>query len=89
MTTKLQNILNDKNLTQGDFINKVKDKFGNTFTRSYVSKICAGIITNYTLKTAIIISETLNVSVDDIVDENVKISIAEKAQEKINAEIKN
>lgn len=81
MTTKLQNILNDKNLTQGDFIHKVKDKFGTTFTRSYVSKICAGVINNYTLKTAIIISETLNVSVDDIVDENVKISIAEKAKE--------
>ena len=72
MNTKLQKILNDSGLTQGDLILKIKQKYGITFTRSYVSKICAGIINNYTIRTALILSETLGVNIDDIIDQKAK-----------------
>lgn len=75
MSTKLQNILNEKGLTQGDLINKIKDKYGVEFTRSYVSKVCSGVITNYTVRTALMISETLGISLNQIIDTKLKKGI--------------
>lgn len=97
MATKLQKILNEKNLTQGDFILQVQSKYGLVFTRSYVSKLCSGIITNYTVKTALIISDTLGVGLDDIIDtkskkimvkETIKKAIIKEGQNSIKREEK-
>jgi len=82
MTTKLQKILNEKNLTQGDFILQVQYKYGLVFTRSYISKVCSGIITNYTVKTALIISDTLGVGLEDIIDTKSKKIMVKETIEK-------
>jgi transcriptional regulator with XRE-family HTH domain len=80
MNTRIQKILNDKGLTQGDLINNIEQKYGVKFTRSYVSKICSGLIANYTIRTALILSETLGVKVHDIVDTKAKKEIVKKAE---------
>lgn len=84
MTTKLQKILNNNGLTQGDLILKIERKYGMRFTRSYVSKICAGVITNYTIRTALILSETLGCKLDDLIDPEIKkemkVEIVKKAE---------
>jgi transcriptional regulator with XRE-family HTH domain len=88
MTTKLQKLLNNNGLTQGDLILKIQQKYGIELTRSYVSKICAGVITNYTVRTALIFSETLGVKLDDIIDteakKEMKKEIAKKLEMKAN-----
>ena len=82
MATKLQKILNKKNLTQGDFILLAQSKYGIVFTRSYISKICSGNITNYTVKTALIISKTLEVNLNDIIDTNSEKIMVKETQQK-------
>jgi len=79
---KIQEILNQKGLTQGDFILLIKEKTGYLFGRSYISKICSGKLENYTIKTALIISQSLGVNVDDIIEEKIKKSIAKMVLEK-------
>lgn len=68
METKIKKILSNKGLTQIDLIRKIEEQFGFTFGRSYISKFCSGQIDNYTIKKAYLLSKTLDVNIDDIVE---------------------
>lgn len=71
--TKLENILRERNLSQGDLIRLVKQRTGFRVGRDRISKICTGILINYHLETAVMISEALEVPIQDIVElSNVK-----------------
>jgi DNA-binding Xre family transcriptional regulator len=71
--TKLEKILRDRNMSQGDLVRLIKAKSGFKIGRDRISKICTGRLTNYTVETARMISEALTVSMDDIVEiENIK-----------------
>ena len=71
--TKIEKILRDRGWSQGDLVRSIKAKSGFKIGRDRISKICTGRLTNYTVETARLISEALDVSLDDIVDiENVK-----------------
>lgn len=80
--TKLEQILSERNLSQGDLIRMIKKRSGFKIGRDRVSKIYTGRLTNYTMLTAVIISEALGVTIDEIVelkdikkynDENISI----------------
>lgn len=70
MSTKLQKLLDDKNLTQGDFIKKIQLKTGYKIDRANISNLVSGKKKNYTIKTAIIVSLALNCKIDDWVEKN-------------------
>jgi transcriptional regulator with XRE-family HTH domain len=82
METRIQKILNKKGLTQGDLINKIKSETGFIFGRSYISKFCSGHIDNYTIKNAYLLSNSLEVKIDDIVE-------VEKLEKYIEKTVKN
>jgi DNA-binding Xre family transcriptional regulator len=46
----------------------IKDKSGFKIGRDRISKICTGRLKNYTLETAVMISEALEIPVDEIVE---------------------
>ena len=62
--TKLERILRDRSLTQGDLQRMIKAKSGFKIGRDRISKICTGRLTNYTIETAVMISEALEISMD-------------------------
>jgi hypothetical protein len=66
--TKLQKILLDRNLLQGDLIRMVQESSGFKIGRDRISKICSGSLQKYNLETAVMISEALKVKIDDIVE---------------------
>ena len=66
--TKLERILLKKELTQGDLIRLIKKNSGFKMGRDRISKICTGRLMNYTIETAVMISEALSVKIDDIVE---------------------
>jgi transcriptional regulator with XRE-family HTH domain len=71
--TKLEKILRDRNMSQGDLVRLIKAKSGFKIGRDRISKICTGRLTNYTVETARMISEALDVPMDYIVEiENIK-----------------
>lgn len=71
--TKLENILRERNLSQGDLMRLVKQRTGFRVGRDRISKICSGVLKNYHLETAVMISEALEVPIQDIVElSNVK-----------------
>ena len=71
--TKIERILRERNMSQGDLVRLIKAKSGFKIGRDRISKICTGSLTNYTLETARMISEALEVPMDEIVEiENVK-----------------
>jgi hypothetical protein len=71
--TKLQTILLDRNLLQGDLIRLIKNKSGFKIGRDRISKICSGTLQKYNIETAVMISEALDVPLQDIVElSNVK-----------------
>jgi DNA-binding Xre family transcriptional regulator len=77
--TKISKILKERGIRQKDFINIIEDTTGIRFSRDRISRICTGKIKNYTIETAVILSSSLGVSIDDIVDnkrdkKNEKIS---------------
>lgn len=73
METKIERILRDRNMSQGDLVRLIKAKSGFRIGRDRISKICTGRLKNYTIETAKMISEALNVSLDDIVEiQNVR-----------------
>jgi DNA-binding Xre family transcriptional regulator len=73
MRTKIELILSLRNLSQTDLQRLIQDKSGFKIGRDRISKIVTGKIKNYTLETAKMISEALNVKIDDIVElENIK-----------------
>lgn len=66
--TKLEAILLERNLSQGDLIRLIYDRSGFRIGRDRISKICTGRLKNYTMETAVMIAEALEVSVSDIVE---------------------
>lgn len=76
--TKLEKLLQDRKITQGQLRRMVEEKSGFKFDRAYISRICTGIQKNFTIETAVMIAEALStpenvVRVDDIIDiQNVK-----------------
>lgn len=66
--TKLEKILMDRSMSQGDLMRLIEEKSGFRIGRDRISKICTGRLKNYTMQTAVMISEALEVSVDDIVE---------------------
>ena len=71
--TKIERILRERNMSQGDLVRLIKAKSGFKIGRDRISKICTGRLTNYTVETARMISEALELPMDEIVEiENVK-----------------
>ncbi len=66
--TKLERILRDRGLTQGDLQRLIKAKSGFKIGRDRISKICTGRLTNYTVETAKMISEALEIPMDSFVE---------------------
>ena len=66
--TKLELLLQERGMSQGDLMRLIKDKSGFKIGRDRISKICTGRLKNYTLETAVMISEALEVPVDEIVE---------------------
>lgn len=66
--TKIEKILRKRNMSQGDLMRLVQSKSGFKIGRDRISKICTGVQVNYTIVTAVMIAEALNVKLDDIVE---------------------
>ena len=66
--TKLQRILLERKMTQADLMRAITKKTGFQIGRDRISKIVNGNLKNYTLETAVMIAESLQVNVDDIVE---------------------
>lgn len=66
--TKLELILQERGMSQGDLMRLIREKSGFKIGRDRISKICTGRLKNYTLETAVMISEALEVPVDEIVE---------------------
>jgi DNA-binding Xre family transcriptional regulator len=66
--TKLEVLLQERGMSQGDLMRLIKDKSGFKIGRDRISKICTGRLKNYTLETAVMISEALEIPVDEIVE---------------------
>jgi DNA-binding Xre family transcriptional regulator len=66
--TKIEAILRKKKITQGDLRRIIRDKSGFLIGRDRISKICTGRMKKYNLETAVMISEALEVKVDDIIE---------------------
>jgi len=66
--TKLATLLNGRGMTQRDLQRAIKAKFGAHIGDDRISKIYTGRLTNYHLKTAVMISQALDVRIDDIVE---------------------
>jgi transcriptional regulator with XRE-family HTH domain len=66
--TKLELLLQQRGMSQGDLMRLIRDKSGFKIGRDRISKICTGRLKNYTLETAVMISEALEIPVDEIVE---------------------
>ena len=66
--TKIEKLLRARNMSQGDLVRLIQAKSGFRVGRDRISKICTGRLTNYTVETARMISEALEVSMDEIVE---------------------
>lgn len=66
--TKLEIILQERGMSQGDLMRLIREKSGFKIGRDRISKICTGRLKNYTLETAVMISEALEIPVDEIVE---------------------
>lgn len=66
--TKLQAILEQRNMTQSELIRVIKEKTGIEFDKGNLSRIINGVKTNFTIETGKIISDTLDVTIDEIID---------------------
>jgi hypothetical protein len=55
-------------MSQGDLMRLIRDRSGFKIGRDRISKICTGRLKNYTLETAVMISEALEIPVDEIVE---------------------
>jgi len=68
MPTKLEKLLIERNLSQGDLMRLIQWKSGFKIGRDRISKICTGRMKNYTIETAVMIAEALDVPVDEIIE---------------------
>ena len=66
--TKLELLLQQRGMSQGDLMRLIRDKSGFKIGRDRISKICTGRLKNYTLETAVMISEALELPLDEIVE---------------------
>lgn len=66
--TKLGKLLDERNITQADFRRLIEDKTGVVIGADRISKMVTGRLQNYSLYTARVISESLGVTIDDIVE---------------------
>lgn len=66
--TKLEKILQKKNMSYGDLIRKIHENTGFKIGLDRISRICNGILQNYTIVTAKMIADALEVKVDDIIE---------------------
>jgi DNA-binding Xre family transcriptional regulator len=66
--TKLAKILIDKKMTQRDLQRAIKSKYEIFLGDDRISRMVSGKLTNYHIQTAKIIADTLEVSIDDIVE---------------------
>lgn len=66
--TKIEKILVERNMSQGDLVRLIERKSGFRIGRDRISKICTGRMKNYRLETAVMISEALKVPIDSIVE---------------------
>jgi hypothetical protein len=71
--TKLEQILIERGMSQGDLMRLIKQKSGFKIGRDRISKITTGRMKNYSLETAVMIAEALEIPVDYIVElKNIK-----------------
>jgi transcriptional regulator with XRE-family HTH domain len=66
--TKIEQILQQRGLSQGDLMRLIRSKSGFKIGRDRISKICTGRLTNYTVETAVMIAEALEVPVGEILE---------------------
>jgi len=66
--TKLQKILKRNEMSQGDLLRAIYHTSGFQMGRDRISKIVNGTLTNYTVETAVMIAEALDVTVNDIIE---------------------
>ena len=66
--TKLDTILQERGMSQGDLVRLIRSKSGFKIGRDRISKICTGRLKNYTIETAVMISEALEIPVDEIIE---------------------
>ena len=66
--TKLELLLQERGMSQGDLMRLIRENSGFKIGRDRISKICTGRLKNYTLETAVMISEALQIPVDEIVE---------------------
>ena len=64
--TKLQTILNHKNMSQKDLYNLIKENSKEPVAEYQINRICKGVVTNYHIKTLIKICEALKVTPNEI-----------------------
>ncbi len=71
--TKIEAILLERRMSQGDLVRLIQRKSGFKIGRDRISMICTGRLKNYTMETAVMIAEALEVPLDAIVEiSNVK-----------------
>jgi DNA-binding Xre family transcriptional regulator len=68
MKTKLSYILQWKQMSQRDLQRAIQEKFGFKLGDDRISKIVSGKMKNFHLQTAKMIADTLEISIDDIVE---------------------
>jgi transcriptional regulator with XRE-family HTH domain len=68
METKIELILQQRGLSQGDLMRLIRNKSGFKIGRDRISKICTGRLTNYTVETAVMIAEALELPVGEILE---------------------
>lgn len=67
-STKIESILLERNMSQGDLMRLIQQRSGFRIGRDRISKICTGRLKNYTMETAVMIAEALEVSIDEITE---------------------
>jgi DNA-binding Xre family transcriptional regulator len=66
--TKIEKMLKLKGMKQADLIRKIQSDTGEKIGRDRMSRICNGLVKNYTMKTAQIIADSLECDINDIIE---------------------
>ena len=71
--SKLEKILIERQISQIELVRIIQEKSGFKIGKDRISKICTGRLKNYTVETAKMISEALEVPMDEFVElQNIK-----------------
>lgn len=74
--TKLQTILNQRRIGQVELKNMIIAKYPEAkINLPLINRIITGKQKNFEIKTALRITKTLNIAVDDIIDESILITL--------------